>query len=94
MNVETGEEVAWHAGRRCFVGEPLFVPFPEGGGAEDDGWLLGYVFNAATGLSEVAVLDARSMDLVCTLKLRHHIPYGLHGQFAQGMTDALTVIHL
>eukprot|EP00959_Pyramimonas_sp_CCMP1952_P430305 9012979-Pyramimonas_sp.AAC.1 len=62
--------------------------------AEDDGWVVGYAFNAHSGLSEVLVLDARDMSLVCRCKLKHHIPYGLHGQFVPGLTDAMTVIHL
>lgn len=59
---------------------------------EDDGWLVCYVFDEATGLhpstgevlpgasSELWIIDAKLMSrVVCRIKLPQRVPYGLHG---------------
>ncbi|KAJ9477761.1 Carotenoid cleavage dioxygenase 1 [Pseudozyma hubeiensis] len=59
---------------------------------EDDGWLVCYVFDEATGLhpstgevlpgasSELWIIDAKHMSqVVCRVKLPQRVPYGLHG---------------
>lgn len=58
------------------------MPRP-GATSEDDGWLLAMVFDASTVSSELAILDARNIEAgpVAVLKLKHHIPLGLHGSF-------------
>ncbi|MEM9161467.1 MAG: carotenoid oxygenase family protein [Cyanobacteria bacterium P01_F01_bin.4] len=81
-DLETGEEQLWHLGNRVFMGEPVFVPHPQGT-AEDDGWVLMLLYNAEHQRSELAILDAQTITappLAC-LKLKHHVPYGLHGSF-------------
>jgi all-trans-8'-apo-beta-carotenal 15,15'-oxygenase len=77
---QTGERYLWSAAPRGFVGEPVFVPRPNGS-AEDDGWVLVLVFNAERERSEVVILDARTLDVAARLELKHHVPYGLHGHF-------------
>ncbi len=81
-NMETGEEQIWSAAPRGFGGEPLFVPHPDGS-KEDDGWLLLWIYNAEFHRTELAIFDAKDITLgpVATLKLKHHVPYGLHGSF-------------
>ncbi|MEB3232486.1 MAG: carotenoid oxygenase family protein [Leptolyngbyaceae bacterium] len=81
----------WSAAPRGFVGEPVFVPHPHGQ-KEDEGWVLTLVFNAARGHSELIILDAQNLNHgpVAVLRLKHHIPYGLHGTFTEvdfGPTD-------
>jgi all-trans-8'-apo-beta-carotenal 15,15'-oxygenase len=51
--------------------------------AEDEGWLVTIVFDAASDRSDVVILDAQNITAppVATLHLKHHIPYGLHGNF-------------
>jgi carotenoid cleavage dioxygenase-like enzyme len=72
-----------------FAQEPRFVPRSEGV-AEDDGWLLFYVFDESQldadgecrpdARSELWVVDARNMtDVVAKVKLPQRVPYGLHG---------------
>ena len=62
-----------------FTSEALFIP-RQPDAAEDDGWLVSVVYNANSGRSEIALVDALSMDKeVATASLRHHIPYGFHG---------------
>ncbi|MEM6254479.1 MAG: carotenoid oxygenase family protein [Cyanobacteria bacterium P01_D01_bin.156] len=82
----TGKESIWSFAPRGFAGEPIFVPRP-GGTAEDDGWVLGLFYNAARRCSELTILNAQHIEQgpVATLRLQHHIPYGLHGNFTQDL---------
>ena len=88
-DLHSGQEEIWSFGPRGFAGEPTFVPRPHGT-AEDDGWILGLFYNAESRCSELAILDAQKITQgpVATLKLRHHVPYGLHGNFTQELVMA------
>ncbi|MEL6454676.1 MAG: carotenoid oxygenase family protein, partial [Cyanobacteria bacterium J06623_5] len=81
-DLETGEEQFWSAAPRGYGGEPLFVARP-GSSAEDDGWILLWIYNAERDRTELAIFNAQNIadGPVATLKLKHHIPYGLHGSF-------------
>lgn len=81
-DMETGAEQIWSAAPRGFGGEPLFVARPEGS-AEDDGWVLLWIYNAESDRTELAIFNAQDISVgpIATLKLKHHIPYGLHGSF-------------
>jgi all-trans-8'-apo-beta-carotenal 15,15'-oxygenase len=85
VDVKTGDRVLWSFAPRGFTGEPIFVPrntaVDGGENSEDDGWVLILAFNAATERSELVILNAKDMQEVARLKLKHHVPYGLHGQF-------------
>jgi all-trans-8'-apo-beta-carotenal 15,15'-oxygenase len=92
LDLETGARQVWSAAPHGYMSEPIFVPreqvetgLPETGqtGAEDDGWLLAVVFDAAHERSDIVILDARDLSQgpVARLHLKHHIPYGLHGSF-------------
>lgn len=74
----------WDAGTRRLVNEPLFVPKPNAT-AEDDGWVLATLHNAASGKGELVILDAQriSEGPVATVHLPHHLPAGLHGSFSR-----------
>ncbi len=65
--------------------EHVFVPFP-GGGAEDDGWLVGTFLDCNRGRTGVSVFDARGIadGPLCRAWLPYPLPLGLHGQFASG----------
>jgi all-trans-8'-apo-beta-carotenal 15,15'-oxygenase len=76
----TGEETVYSFAPQGFSGEPIFVPRPDAT-AEDDGWLLCLVYNAALHKSQLVILDARDLTTLATLTLRHHIPYPLHGSW-------------
>ncbi len=90
-DMKTGETQFWSAAPRGFGGEPLFVARP-GGEAEDDGWVLLWLYNAAasstltasSGRTELAIFNARDIAAgpVAKLNLKHHVPYGLHGSFS------------
>ncbi len=61
-------------------GEGVFVARP-GATAEDDGWLLNYVFDQAQGQSELVIVDARWLESppVARVRLPVRVPYGFHG---------------
>ncbi len=68
------------AGRR--PGEGVFVPAgPDA--AEDDGWVLTVVYDAAADRSELAVLAAADIeaDPVATVELPVRVPFGFHGNW-------------
>jgi all-trans-8'-apo-beta-carotenal 15,15'-oxygenase len=85
LDLETGDRQVWSAAPRGFVGEPVFVPrSPQGSqSAEDEGWLLTLCFDAAQNRSELVILDAQDLNrgAIARLRLKHHVPYGLHGMF-------------
>lgn len=80
LDGHTTEE--WFAGPDCFIGEPLFIPKPEVTG-EDVGWVMTLIYNGNDDRSELVILDGEdlSQGSIARLKLKHHIPYGLHGCF-------------
>ncbi len=80
LDLVTGEQQAVSFAPRGFVSEPIFVNDPSGE-AEDSGWLLSVVYNAARKASDLVIINAQNMSLEATLHLRHHIPYGLHGSW-------------
>ena len=82
IDPESGEQQIWSAAPKGFVGEPVFVPRPNGT-QEDDGWVLVIVYDAECDRSDVVILDAKNLDSqpVAKLHLKHHLPYGLHGNF-------------
>jgi all-trans-8'-apo-beta-carotenal 15,15'-oxygenase len=83
LDLISGARQVWSAAPRGFSGEPIFVPRTSGSDqAEDDGWLLLLTFNAELERSELVILDARDLGKpLARLRLKHHIPYGLHGSF-------------
>ncbi len=76
-------------GLQAEVGEPVFAPDPNGT-AEDDGWLLNFVFDRETQTSEFRILDARTLDAepVARIHLPRRVPFGFHGNW---MPDTDTV---
>jgi carotenoid cleavage dioxygenase len=49
--------------------------------AEDDGVLMGFVYNGDTDRSDLVMLDAGSLETVATVKLPARVPYGFHGSW-------------
>jgi all-trans-8'-apo-beta-carotenal 15,15'-oxygenase len=84
LDTETGETDLFDHGEMKAAHESVFVPRPAsagGTGAEDDGWLMGFVHDGATSETEVAIIDARRVadGPVCTLKLRENAGITFHG---------------
>ncbi|WP_460206659.1 carotenoid oxygenase family protein, partial [Scytonema sp. NUACC21] len=70
------------AAPRGFASEPIFVPRP-GSQREDDGWVLALVYDSTDHRSDVVILNAKDFERgpIARLHLKHHVPYGLHGNF-------------
>lgn len=61
--------------------EPMFAA-SDNPQSEDDGYLLEVVYNGFTHKSELQIFRADNLDdLVCNLKLKHHVPHQFHGHF-------------
>ncbi|MEM1347013.1 MAG: carotenoid oxygenase family protein [Myxococcota bacterium] len=73
-----------HATHRDFFpdlpGEPLFVAHP-GRDDESEGWLLSLVYRSAEHISDLEILDARTLETVACVRLPHHVPQGFHSIF-------------
>ncbi|MEE3715603.1 carotenoid oxygenase family protein [Tumidithrix elongata RA019] len=84
IDLATGKQEAHSFAPRGFIGEPVFVPRNASTtSVEDDGWIITLIFNAERDRSDVVILDAQNIAAapVATLHLKHHVPYGLHGNF-------------
>lgn len=66
------------AGRQ--VGEFVFEPRSHSA-AEDDGVLMGYVYDRAEGRSDLMILDAGSLETVAAVHVPARIPSGFHGNW-------------
>jgi carotenoid cleavage oxygenase len=74
----TTEAHSFGAGR----GPSEFVMVPAStDAAEDDGVLMGYVFDAGRNASDLVVLDARTLDTVAEVRLPVRVPHGFHGNW-------------
>jgi all-trans-8'-apo-beta-carotenal 15,15'-oxygenase len=80
VDLETGKKQLWSFAPRGFVSEPIFVP-RSNVTSEDDGWVLGLIYDSEHQRSDVVILDAKDLTVVAKLHLKHHVPYGLHGSF-------------
>ncbi|XP_010648499.1 carotenoid 9,10(9',10')-cleavage dioxygenase 1 [Vitis vinifera] len=65
-----------------FCSGSAFVP-KQGGVEEDDGWIISFVHNEDTNISQVHIIDARKFDSkpVAKITLPQRVPYGFHGTF-------------
>ncbi|MFB2923537.1 carotenoid oxygenase family protein [Aerosakkonema funiforme] len=78
-DLETGSSQVHEFGKGRFGGDSTFAPLP-GGKAEDDGWLLTFVWDDTTKQSELVVIDARNFTGEPTARviMPQRIPYGFH----------------
>jgi carotenoid cleavage dioxygenase len=63
-------------------GEGVFVP-RSASAAEDDGWVMSLVYDAATDRSDLVILDAQDFagEPVATVHLPQRVPFGFHGNW-------------
>ncbi|EFN55590.1 hypothetical protein CHLNCDRAFT_134121 [Chlorella variabilis] len=80
VDTSRGSAAVWQPGHQKYALEPKFVGRP-GSTQEDDGWLLTVVFDSATLVCRLVILDARDVEAgpVATLRFRQPVPSGLHG---------------
>lgn len=81
-DMNSGESVAHQLGAGRQGGEPVFVPSANGS-AEDDGYLLSFVYDRAENKSELIIVDANQMgnDPVARVHLPTRVPAGFHGSW-------------
>ena len=80
-DVVAGTTVERRLGAGREVSEFCFVPAAPDA-AEDDGVLMGYVFDRDTGRSDLRILDAATLDDVAAVHLPGRVPAGFHGNWA------------
>ena len=68
------------AGKMC--GEPVFVP-SSAAAAEDDGYVMTYVYDKATASSSFVIMAAQDLagPLVAEVPLPQRVPHGFHGSW-------------
>jgi carotenoid cleavage dioxygenase len=78
----TGTSTVHRYGPTQLSGEAVFAPDPDGT-AEDDGWLLNFVYDVSTDRTDFVILDARDLaaDPVARVHLPRRVPFGPHGNW-------------
>ncbi len=81
-DMQTGVASEFALGPGRHGAEPYFIP-REGGEAEDDGFLMSFVYDAGRNASELLILDARDLSLppIARVLLPTRVPYGFHGSW-------------
>ena len=78
---ETGTRSQIDVGIGRLPGETVFVPSANGT-AEDDGYLMTYVYDAASNESDFMIFDASSMSAEPVAKVHlPRVPFGFHGNW-------------
>ncbi|MEN9506655.1 MAG: hypothetical protein RI958_2581 [Actinomycetota bacterium] len=81
-DVVSGSRVMHDFGPTVLCGEPVFVP-AEGCVGEDEGYLMTFTHDSATGRSSFVVLDASDLRSapIATVPLPQRVPNGFHGSW-------------
>ena len=89
-DVQRGTTEVHDYGPGRMTSEPVFVRKP-GAAAEDEGWILSYVYDPKRNLSDVVILDAQDFagEPIATIRLPVRVPFGFHGGWAP---DQITVV--
>ena len=79
---QTGEQQTYDFGPNSFPGEFVFVQDDDASG-EDEGWVVGLVYDAADDSSDLVILDgsAPGTDPVARVHLPQRVPFGFHGSW-------------
>ncbi len=79
---QAGSSETYAMGKGRTAGEFVFVPAAHDAG-EDEGWLMGYVYDATTGKSDLVILDAHDFTAppVAAIHLPVRVPAGFHGNW-------------
>jgi len=84
LHTKRTQSVGFGQGRE--PGEFVFAPAGEGA-AEDDGVVMGFVYDKATDRSDLVLLDGQTMETVATVHLPARVPHGFHGNWAPTESD-------
>jgi len=80
-DLQTGEVESWESGLQYEPGETFFVPANDSAGAEDEGYLLSYVYNKASETTALCIFDATALSAgpIAKIQLPVRVPVGFHG---------------
>jgi all-trans-8'-apo-beta-carotenal 15,15'-oxygenase len=84
LDTHTHQQQIWTTHPQSFAEEPIFVPNLQGEN-EDDGWLLGIMYDHLKDCSCLAIFNAADLTPgpICRLWFTHHLAHGLHGSWVQ-----------
>lgn len=82
-DAQTGARAVRRFGDSAVMSEFVFAP-KSAGSAEDDGWLMGFVFDEARGASDFHILDAATLESAARIALPRRVPQGFHGSWCPG----------
>jgi carotenoid cleavage dioxygenase len=79
-DLSNGSSQTHEFGAGRYGGEAVFAP-RTGATAEDDGWLITFVYDEGSETSELVVVDARyvTAEPVARVIIPQRVPYGFHG---------------
>ncbi|KAK8964219.1 hypothetical protein KSP40_PGU000802 [Platanthera guangdongensis] len=77
LNCIDGTVASWCAGKRKFIGEPIFVARGEGGG-EDDGYILVVEYLVSKVRCNLVILDAKRIGRANAIVARLEVPKNLY----------------
>lgn len=82
-DLETGQSWTHDLGKGRQAGEPVLAASTAPNSAEDDGWIMTFVYDQATDRSELLIADASHFDAppVAKIKLPTRVPFGFHGSW-------------
>ena len=81
-DMSNGSKAIHDLGPAAFPGEFVFVQDTPTG-AEDDGWVMGFVYDKATDSSDLVILDAKDISKppVARVHMPQRVPFGFHGSW-------------
>ena len=79
---EKSETIAHDFGESCQAAEPVFIP-KKNAKSEDDGFVVGFVYDKTTDLSDFVILDAQNFSdaPLARVTLPQRVPFGFHGSW-------------
>lgn len=80
-DLQTGQSIRRDFGAGALVSEFSFAP---AGPGEDEGWLMGFVHDAARAASDFWILEAESLKPAACVRLPRRVPQGFHGGWFDG----------
>jgi carotenoid cleavage dioxygenase len=86
-DLQSGTATEFSVGPGRQSAEPVFIP-REGASAEDDGYLMTYVYDSTRNTSDLMILDAQDLSrpALAQVHLPDRVPYGFHGNWVSDAT--------
>lgn len=82
FDTHTQQQQLWTTHPLSFAEEPVIVSNPDSD-KEDDGWLLGLMYDHLKERSSLVIFDTADISAgpICRLWFTHHLAHGLHGSW-------------